>query len=62
VIPTDERSDFRRLVQTRSAEADLVILGFTEPRLREKGTELLLRHPDLSDVLFVSAQERVLIE
>jgi len=62
VIPTDERSDFNRLVQTRSAEADLVVLGFTEQRLREKGTDLLLRHPDLTDVLFVSAQERVLIE
>jgi amino acid transporter len=62
VIPTDERSDFPRLVRSRSAEADLVILGFTEQRLKEKGRELLLRHPDLSDVLFVSAQERVLIE
>jgi hypothetical protein len=62
VIPTDERSDFTRLVQSRSAEADLVILGFTEQRLQEKGSELLLRHPELSDVLFVSAQERVRIE
>ena len=62
VIPTDERSDFARLVRSRSAEADLVILGFTEQRLQEKGRDLLLRHPDLSDVLFVSAQERVRIE
>jgi hypothetical protein len=62
VIATDEQSDFERLVQSRSAEADLVILGFTEGRLQEKGMELLLRHPDLPDVLFVSAEERVRIE
>jgi hypothetical protein len=62
VIATDERSDFASLVRSRSEEADLVILGFTEERLREKGMDLLLRHPDLSDVLFVSAEERVRIE
>ena len=62
VIPTDEKSVFGRLVDERSAAADLVILGFTEQRLREKGMDLLLRHATLRDVLFVSAQERVLIE
>ena len=30
--------------------------------LLEKGMDLLLRHPDLSDVLFVSAEQRVRIE
>jgi hypothetical protein len=62
VIPTDERSDFERLVESRSAEADLVILGFTEERLREKGMDLLMRHHGLSDTLFVSAEQRVRIE
>lgn len=62
IIPTDARVDFTRLVQERSVEADFVILGFTSDRLREKGAELFLRHPDLRDVLWVSAQERVLIE
>lgn len=62
VIATDERTDFEKIVQTRSMDADLVILGFTEERLQEKGTELLLRHSDLSDVLFVAAEQRVKIE
>jgi amino acid transporter len=62
VIPTDEKSDFARLVEARSAAADLVVFGFTEQRLREKGTELLARHPAIRDALFVSAQERILIE
>jgi amino acid transporter len=62
VIGTDERSDFTQLVESRSSSADLVILGLTPERLEEKGTELLRRHPALHDVLFVSAQERVVIE
>jgi len=62
VIATDEKSSFAQLVESRSAEADLVILGFTEERLREKGMELLLRYPSLRDVLFVSAEQRVRIE
>ncbi|KPJ92444.1 MAG: hypothetical protein AMS18_07380 [Gemmatimonas sp. SG8_17] len=62
VIATDEKSDFAQLVRDRSMDADLVILGLTAERLRQKGFDLLLRHPELSDVLFVSAQERVAIE
>ncbi len=62
VIPTDENTDFEALVERRSSDADLVILGFTEDRLIEKSTELLTRHPTLQDTLFVSAQERVSIE
>jgi amino acid transporter len=62
VIATDERSDFERIVESRSADADLVILGFTEERLQERGVELLMRHPMLKDVLFVSAEQRVRIE
>jgi amino acid transporter len=62
IIPTDDRVDFAGLVEKRSYSADLVILGFTEERLREKGSELLLRHPILRDVLFVSAEETIFIE
>jgi amino acid transporter len=62
VIPTDDRVDYNALVENRSASSDLVILGFTEARLREKGAELLLRHPGLQDVLFVSAEETIFIE
>ncbi len=62
VIGTDEKSDFVQLVQSRSAGADLVIFGFTQARLKEKGAELFLRHESVSDVLFVCAEERVVIE
>jgi len=61
IIPTDDRVNFDALVEARSTSADLVILGFTEERLKEKGAELLLRHPALQDVLFVSAEETIFI-
>jgi hypothetical protein len=62
IFPTDDRVDFAAMVEARSAAADLVVLGLTEARLREKGAELLLRHPSLQDLLFVSAEEAILIE
>ena len=62
VIPTDDRVDYGRLVQNRSADADLVILGFTEARRREKGAELFAKHAGLRDVMFVSAARQIEIE
>ncbi|MFG1691226.1 amino acid permease [Gemmatimonadota bacterium] len=62
IIGTDDRVDFQGLVERRSAQADLVILGFTEARLREKGPELLQRMPALTDVLYVAAEEQIFIE
>lgn len=56
ILPTDADASFTELVQERSARADLVVLGFTTDRLRDKGVELLQRHPGLGDVLFVSAR------
>ncbi|MGB5525454.1 MAG: amino acid permease [Gemmatimonadota bacterium] len=62
IIGTDDRIDFTSLVQAKSSEADLVVMGFTEERLREKGSDLLLRHPSLNEVLWVAAQERISME
>jgi amino acid transporter len=62
LIPTDGPVDFDEMVTSRSKHADLVILGFTRARLEDKGTELFTRHPALNEVLFVSAQQRVVIE
>jgi hypothetical protein len=62
IFPTDAQVDFGQLVAEHSADADLVILGFTMPRLSSKGTELLMRHPELRDVLFVCAKERITID
>jgi solute carrier family 12 sodium/potassium/chloride transporter 2 len=62
IIPTDSSTDFNQLVQSRSSHADLVIMGFTEERLRQKGIALFKRHPDLKETLFVSASQRISIE
>ena len=62
IFPTDEETDFSSLVQKVSGMADLVVLGFTEERIHEKGREIFLRHEGLRDVLFVSARERIVIE
>ena len=62
IIPTEEKGNFDSLVKKRSSRADLVLFGFTDERPKEKGSELFLRHPELNDVLFVSAQQRILIE
>ena len=62
MIATDDRIDFSRLVQSKSAEADLVILGFTRERLQQKGSDLLNRHESLNEVLWVSAMEAVAME
>ncbi|MEJ2483175.1 MAG: amino acid permease [Gemmatimonadota bacterium] len=62
VFPTDDRIDFSRLVEAKSADADLVLMGFTEERLRGKGSDLLTRHPKLNEILWVSARESIAIE
>jgi amino acid transporter len=62
IFPTDEETDFSSLIQRVSGLSDLVVLGFTEERLHEKGREIFLRHPDLREVLYVSARERIVIE
>ena len=62
VIGTDEEVDFDRLVDLRSGGADLVIVGFTEDRLCQKGPRLFQRHGALRDVLWVAAEQQVLIE
>ncbi len=61
-IPTDGSIDFERLVEVRSSDADLVMVGFTDGRLRQKRGQTLLRFPKLRDVLFVSAEERIFLE
>ena len=62
VIPTDDAIDFQRLVEARSNAADLVIMGFTPERLTHKGPDLLRRFPEIRDILFVNAEERILIK
>ena len=61
VIPADEGIDFQALVAARSDAADLVLTGFTAERLEQKGAQLFHRFPTVRDMLFVSAEETVLI-
>lgn len=62
VIPTDDGTEFQRLVEERSSTADLVLMGFTEARVEVKGRSLFERFPNLRDVLFVSAEETIFID
>jgi hypothetical protein len=62
ILPTDAQANFSDLVAEHSDRADLVLCGFTTERLQEKGVELLQRHADLGDVLFVCAQRSIRIE
>jgi len=62
IIPTDDAVEYERLVEERSSEADLVVMGFQRERLAEKGAALLRRFPKLGDVLFVSAAEKIVID
>ncbi|MFC1530589.1 amino acid permease, partial [Gemmatimonadota bacterium] len=62
IIPTEAQIDFARLSQTTSSDADLVIMGFTQERIEEKGIELFQRFGELKDVLWVSARQEIPIE
>ncbi len=62
VIATDDSIDFQSLVAARSSTADLVLMGFTDVRLSQKGPQLFTRFPSLRDVLFVSANETIFID
>lgn len=62
IIGTDDQVDYNQLVEQRSSSADLVICGFTDERLRDKGPDHFLRHPGLRDVLWVQAQQQLPIE
>ena len=62
IIPTNPTVNFDSLVASRSSNADLVIFGFTDERVDQKGGEIFMRHQGLRDVLFVQAKQRILIE
>lgn len=62
IIPTDDAVEYQRLVEERSSDADLVVTGFQRDRLAARGSALLRRFPNLGDVLFVSAAEKIVID
>ncbi len=62
VIATTSDIDFERLVESRSGEADLVLLGLSDSSLQHVGVAPLMKHTKLGEVLWVSASERIDIE
>ncbi len=62
IIPTDGQGNFDQLVATCSSNADLVIRGFDSEKLKQHGAAFFNRHPELRDVLFVGARQRIEIE
>ena len=56
------RDIVQRRMMAQVPKADLVVMGLTLERLREKGVDVLTRHTELGEVLFVVASESVLVE
>ncbi len=61
-LATDDRIEFLDLVASRSADADLSIIGFDGDGLAERGEDLFLNHPALPCVLFVRAAQEIQME
>ena len=62
VISTSQDIDFDRLVEAKSGEADLVLLGLGGERLRHQDPGILRRCPALAEVLWVCAREDIGME
>ncbi len=62
IIPTSPDIDFTRLVEAKSREADLVVLGFGAERLEHQGPTVFRSHRGLHEVLWVSARQRIEID
>jgi amino acid transporter len=56
-----DKDSFDRLIYRKSKNADLVILGFTQRQLRDRGIEVFKQHDKLREVLFMSAGETIQI-
>ena len=61
-LEVNDLASFRALVPEMSGSADLTIFGFDMAGLAERGPDVFLNHPDLGDVLFVRAAERIAID
>ena len=62
IIPTSHEIDFDRLVEAKSGEADLVLLGLGGERLRHQDPGILRKCPSLPEVLWVCAREDIGME
>ncbi len=62
VVPLKEGGNIKRLIQKRSTNADLVIVGFQEKNIKEKGIEVFNGYEDLCNILFVNSNEGKIIK
>jgi hypothetical protein len=60
-VPYNGERSFERAAAEQSSEADLVILGLAAEQLRRGTKDVLLSHKELRDILFVNANEKILI-
>ncbi len=49
------------VIEEKSAESDLVFIGFTPDMLKKGGKDIFLKYPTLNEILFVSANQNILI-
>jgi len=64
IIPVSYGKDgktIEEVIEEYSAAADLVFLGFTPDMLKEGGEDLFLKYSKLNEILFVSANQNILI-
>ena len=55
LIVQEENRNFKEIVTERSAEADLIILGFRSEAIKRKGAEVFDGYEGLGNILFVNA-------
>ncbi len=55
LIPQTEGTDIHKIINGKSADADLTIMGFSGQVLEDNSSNILEDYPDLGNVLFVSA-------
>ena len=58
IITRDPQQDTKKLINDRSGDAGLVILGFHSEQLKHHGLELFKGYDNVGDILFVNASVR----
>jgi hypothetical protein len=62
IIPETEAVNIKSLINEKSSEAGLVILGFREEQVKHDGEKVFLGYHDLGTVLFVNSNNQKAIE
>ncbi|MCT4589309.1 MAG: amino acid permease [Carboxylicivirga sp.] len=62
IIPHDEDTSSKQLINEKSASAGLTIIGFREEQIKHAGAETFKGFDEIGDVLFVNANQEQIIE